>query len=302
MFSEAVDSELPEVMVPSSAEMDEGDEWAYGGFEELMEYPYGASVGKVVELADRCGFDIIVRSRDGAVETKLRPMVRLRRGGVRRALPEGSPLEGMTEAEARAWVEGHFIEDVAAALGVTTVGAYRRLRTGRILPDRAPTESVARQGRASIPCVAPGRSCNGKEGARYSAVWQETIQLKERRPLPEGSPLEGMSEAEARAWAEWHTLDEISEALGISYAGVRFRLENGYVLPNGRRQGPASPIHSKKRKRGKGKRALPEGSPLEGKTEEEARAWAEEHRLSELADALGLSVSGARQRLASRLL
>jgi transcriptional regulator of acetoin/glycerol metabolism len=53
---------------------------------------------------------------------------------------------------------------------------------------------------------------------------------KPRKPLPEGSPLAGMGEAEAMSWALSHGVDELSQALGVSRATAYRRLRSGRVL------------------------------------------------------------------------
>lgn len=51
----------------------------------------------------------------------------------RKALPEGSPLEGMGEADAASWALSHGVDELAQDLGVSRATAYRRLRSGRVL-------------------------------------------------------------------------------------------------------------------------------------------------------------------------
>lgn len=58
---------------------------------------------------------------------------RSRGGKPRKPLPEGSPLEGMGEADAASWALSHGVDELAQALGVSRATAYRRLRSGRVL-------------------------------------------------------------------------------------------------------------------------------------------------------------------------
>ena len=61
-----------------------------------------------------------------------------RNAGIKRiGVPEGSPLSGMSEAEAMAWCKEHAIEEAAAALGIAVSTAYARIRKGRVLPREA---------------------------------------------------------------------------------------------------------------------------------------------------------------------
>ena len=60
-----------------------------------------------------------------------------RNAGTKRvALPEGSPLDGMDEAQAMAWCRSHSVREAADALGVAESTAYARMRRGRVLPTR----------------------------------------------------------------------------------------------------------------------------------------------------------------------
>ena len=58
---------------------------------------------------------------------------RSRGGKPRNPLPDGSPLEGMGEADAASWALSHGVDELAQALGVSRATAYRRLRSGRVL-------------------------------------------------------------------------------------------------------------------------------------------------------------------------
>lgn len=49
------------------------------------------------------------------------------------ALPEGSPLAGMSEVEARQWADAHGPKALAEALGVSEAVAMRRMASGRVL-------------------------------------------------------------------------------------------------------------------------------------------------------------------------
>lgn len=51
-----------------------------------------------------------------------------------------------------------------------------------------------------------------------------------RRPLPEGSPLEGLEPYQAHEWAESHTIEELAKALGISVSAAYARRKSGHIV------------------------------------------------------------------------
>jgi hypothetical protein len=51
-----------------------------------------------------------------------------------------------------------------------------------------------------------------------------------RKELPKGSPLKGMDEMDARAWAAEHSKEELAKALGISVSAAYRRIKSGRIL------------------------------------------------------------------------
>lgn len=51
-----------------------------------------------------------------------------------------------------------------------------------------------------------------------------------RKELPKGSPLKGMDEMDARAWAARHSKEELARALGISVSAAYRRIKSGRIL------------------------------------------------------------------------